>query len=345
FAGDRVGHDARAHEVRRVHPVRADLRRRDLPAHRPLGLRRRPVQRVRRRRAGLRRVVRRPPHRRHRRAGGADLPRAEEGQVRPRRKAAGDPRPLDAAVRPRRPDPLARLVRLQRRLDAGHGRRPLRRGRRGDEPGRRGRRHRRAAAHPARPEVARRRHDRQRRDRRPGRHHGALGLRRVLGRAAHRLRRRRDRRRRRAHVRAPAPRRPGRRAVRARPGRHLGHALLRPVHLRPPRRGRRRRQPRPAVRRRARPAGLAGPGRPGHVRRGLRPLVADVPGDQGDDRAARLRRAGGGRPRHRRARHVRLPRAVHPGARAGGVRCGSRNARACRRDERGHGRYEGGHGM
>ena len=36
--------------------------------------------------------------------------------------------------------------------------------------------------------------------------------------------------------------------------------------------------------------------------------------DQGDDRPAGLARAGRGRPRHRRARHVRLPGAVHPGA-------------------------------
>ena len=37
-------------------------------------------------------------------------------------------------------------------------------------------------------------------------------------------------------------------------------------------------------------------------------------------RAARERRGGGRRPRHHRARHVRLPRAVHPGAGAGRLR-------------------------
>ena len=37
--------------------------------------------------------------------------------------------------------------------------------------------------------------------------------------------------------------------------------------------------------------------------------------DQEDDRPAGHGRGGGRRPRHRRARHVRLPGAVHPGAR------------------------------
>ena len=54
-----------------------------LPAHRPLGLRRRPVRRDRLGRAGLRGLLGRAPHRRHRGAGGADLPRAAQGQVRP----------------------------------------------------------------------------------------------------------------------------------------------------------------------------------------------------------------------------------------------------------------------
>src|SRR5213078_1288147 len=57
------------------------------------------------------------------------------------------------------------------------------------------------------------------------------------------------------------------------------------------------------------------------------------------------RRGGGRRPRHLRARDVRLSRAVHPGARARGLRCGSdrrRRARPGRRD--GHD-AQGGNGM
>ena len=96
---------------------------------------------------------------------------------------------------------------------------------------------------------------RQRRDRGPGRHHGALRLRRGLGRVRdrpgrrhpHGLDRRRDR---------PRPRRrPDRRHRRPRHGRHLGHALVRPLHDAP-------RWPstngvgerRPVLRRRAAPA-------------------------------------------------------------------------------------------
>ena len=48
------------------------------------------------------------------------------------------------------------------------------------------------------------------------------------------------------------------------------------------------------------------------VRVRVRRLAGRVRADQGDDRPAGLARAGRGRPRHRRARHVRLPGAVHP---------------------------------
>ena len=117
LAGDRLGHDARAHQVRRL----LDLRGRLLGAH--------------------------LPDRAHWVFGGGWLqvnvgmqdfagstvvhligatgalaallllgPR--QGQVRARRKAAGDPRPQHAAVRPGRPDPVAGLVRVQPGLDA-----------------------------------------------------------------------------------------------------------------------------------------------------------------------------------------------------------------------------------
>ena len=121
LAGDRLGLDARAHQVRRLHHLRDRLRRRDLPDRRPLGLRRRLpaggrlARHRHRRHAGLRRLDGGPPHRRDRRARGAAAARPEEGQVRRRRQAAGDPRPQHAAVRPRGADPVARLVRVQRR--------------------------------------------------------------------------------------------------------------------------------------------------------------------------------------------------------------------------------------
>ena len=75
-----------------------------------------------RRHAGLRRLDGGAPDRRDRRARGAAAARAAQGQVRPGRQAAGDPGALDAAVRPRRPDPVARLVRVQPRLDARRAR-------------------------------------------------------------------------------------------------------------------------------------------------------------------------------------------------------------------------------
>ena len=68
------------------------------------------------------------------------------------------------------------------------------------------------------------------------------------------------------------------------------------------------------------------------VRVRLRGQLRDLLADQEDLRAARQPRGGRGRPRHLRARHVRVPGAVHPGPRARGLRCGSgRVARAQRR--------------
>ena len=80
----------------------------DLPARRPLGVRRwlpaerRLARHRHRRHAGLRRLDGGPPHRCDRRAGGAAAARPAQGQVRPRRQAAGDPGPQHAAVRPGR---------------------------------------------------------------------------------------------------------------------------------------------------------------------------------------------------------------------------------------------------
>ena len=144
LAGDRVGHDARADQVRRLRDLRGRLRRPDLPDRLALGLRRR-LAADQPRHAGLRRLDGRPPDRRDRRARGPAAARPAPRQVRLRREAAGDPGAQHAAVRPRRPDPVARLVRLQRGLDAGRARRALPGGRAGDAAGRRRRRARRLA--------------------------------------------------------------------------------------------------------------------------------------------------------------------------------------------------------
>ena len=60
---------------------------------------------------------------------------ARRGKYGGRRAPAGDPGPLDAAVRPRRADPVARLVRVQPGLHARRDGRPLPRGRAGDDAG------------------------------------------------------------------------------------------------------------------------------------------------------------------------------------------------------------------
>ena len=134
LAGDRLGHDARADQVRRLHHLRDRLRRVHLPDRVALGLRRR-LAADERRHAGLRRLDRGPHDRRDRRAGGAAAARPAPRQVRRRRQAAGDPRPQHAAVRARRPDPVAGLVRVQPGLDAQRAGRAL---------------HRDPARHPAR---------------------------------------------------------------------------------------------------------------------------------------------------------------------------------------------------
>ena len=166
-------------------------------------------------------------------------------------------------------------------------------------------------------EVGRRRHGRQRRDRRPGRDHGPVGVRRVLGRPDHRRGRRRDRRLRRLRDRQAA-RRSGRRALGARTRRHLGHARGRPVRLAAtdPRRCRAghlvRDLRRRLVRRDGRPARGPGGRRRGDVRARVHPLLRDLLRDQEDDRAPGLRGGGARRARHLLARDVRLPGVVHP---------------------------------
>ena len=75
LAGDRLGHDARADQVRRVHHLRDRLRRVHLPDRVALGLRRR-LAAVQHRHAGLRRLDGRPHDRRDRRPGGAAAARS-----------------------------------------------------------------------------------------------------------------------------------------------------------------------------------------------------------------------------------------------------------------------------
>ncbi len=102
LAGDRLGHDARAHQVRRLRHLRDRLLGAHLPDRLALGLRRR-LAAGQPRHAGLRRFDGGPPHRRDRRPARrccCSAPR--QGQVRRRRQAAGDPRAQHAAVRPRR---------------------------------------------------------------------------------------------------------------------------------------------------------------------------------------------------------------------------------------------------
>ena len=181
------------------------------------------------RHAGLRRLDGRAPDRRHRRPRGAAAARPAPRQVRRGRQAERDPRPQHAARGPGRADPVVRLVRLQRGLDARRDRPALRR-RGGGHPARRrdGRARRDGHQLPDHEEV-RHRHERQRRDRRPRRDHGAVGLRGVLGRADHRPRGRRHRGRR-DHRDRPQAGRPGGRPLGPRHRGHLGHARLRPLH-------------------------------------------------------------------------------------------------------------------
>ena len=137
LAGDRLGHDARARQVRRVRDLRDRLLVAHLPDRRALDLRWRLAGDAVRR-AGLRRFDGRPPDRRDRRSRGAAAARPASRQVRRGRQAAGHPRPQHAAVRPRRADPVARLVRLQPGLRPERARRALPGDRDGHEP--RGRR-------------------------------------------------------------------------------------------------------------------------------------------------------------------------------------------------------------
>ena len=75
LAGDRLGHDARADQVRRLRHLRDRLQLPDLPDRLGLGLRRRLAADLDRD-AGLRRLDGGPPHRRDRGPGGPPAPRA-----------------------------------------------------------------------------------------------------------------------------------------------------------------------------------------------------------------------------------------------------------------------------
>ena len=88
LAGDRLGHDARARQVRRLRDLRDRLLVAHLPDRRPLDLRRR-LARHAVRRAGLRRLDGGPPDRRHRRARGAAAARPASRQVRRRTASRG----------------------------------------------------------------------------------------------------------------------------------------------------------------------------------------------------------------------------------------------------------------
>ncbi len=85
LAGDRLGHDPGADQVRRLRDLRRRLRRGHLPADRARGLGRRPALRHRRQAGdGLRRLLGGPPHRCGRGACGAAAARRPQGQVRRR---------------------------------------------------------------------------------------------------------------------------------------------------------------------------------------------------------------------------------------------------------------------
>ncbi len=186
--------------------------------------------------------------------------------------------------------------------------------------GGRRRRARRGDHQPDHAEDDRHRHGRQRRDRGPGRDHRSVRLRRDLGGADHRRRRRRDRRLRRAGDRQAASTTrsvPSRRTAWPASGARSSCGLFTA-----PAAGRVQRVRRP----RGRAVCTAGSFTPAR-RPGARAssvafafvfavCFATFWRHQEDLRAARHRGAGGCGARHLRARHVRLPGAVHPAARS-----------------------------
>ena len=171
-------------------------------------------------------------------------------------------------------------------------------------------------------EDDRHRHGRQRHDRRARRDHGALGLRRAVGGAGHRPRRRRHRAARRLRDRQ-APRRPGRRADGARHGGIWGTLSCGLFTLPALAEFNTVGDGRPGLHGLVRPARRPGARRRDRVRVRVRHELRGLLGHQEDLRAAGHRGGGGRRPGHLRARHVRLPGAVHPGAGARRLRCGS----------------------
>ena len=147
--------------------------------------------------AGLRRLDRRPLPGRARRPRRGAAARAADRQVRARREAERDPGPQHGVHDARRDHPLVRLVRLQPGLDAQRRlrrRRLLRLRRAEHEPRGGGRRHRRGRHLVARDQEARPLDDAERRHRGARRDHRGVRVRGPLGRDRDRLRRRRDRR-------------------------------------------------------------------------------------------------------------------------------------------------------
>ena len=194
----------------------------------------------------------------------------------------------------------ARLLRLRRAEHEHRGR---------------GRRARRARHVVAGDQEAGHLDDAERRDRRARRDHRRLRVRRAVGGDRDRLRRRRDRRLRRAVRRAGRDRRPDRRGRRARHVRRLGHAVARLPDAAVAGEEPRDRLGRPLLRRRLPPARRPG-ARPrrrsarSRSRRSFAILFALK-------KTLGLRvepEVESGRPRRPRARHVGLPRVLHPGS-------------------------------
>ena len=149
-------------------------------------------------------------------------------------------------------------------------------------------------------------------DRRARRDHGGVRLRRAVGRARHRLRRRHDRRARVAPRRESAHRRPRRSPRGARNGRSLGNPLARLPHRAEPRGEARHRQGWPALHGICEPARHAGRRAARRRRLHVRRLVPRALGDEVDVRHPHRRGVGGGGSRRVRARHVGLSGALQP---------------------------------
>jgi len=310
LARDRVGHDARAHQVRRLPHLRGRLQLADLPDRLGLGLGGGWLQAN----VGMQDFAGSTAvHLIGATGAFAALLHlgARRGKYGPDGKPAGHPRAQHAALRARRADPVARLVRVQPRLDAAGARRPLHRGRAHHAARRLRGRARGHLRRLRRQQEDRHRHGRQRRDRRAGRHHGAVGLRRPLGRGGHRARGRHHRAARRLRIDRKLDDPVG--ALTAHGLCGIWGTLSCGLFT----------LPALAKFNAVGKGGLFYTGSfeqlgrqalgVGRCSRSSSGLLRDLLGDQEDLRPAGQRRGRGRRPRHLRARHVRLPGAVHPG--------------------------------